>query len=562
MDKKILKKYVRLHWIKIVLVCLGILIFSTLMILIVVGLRNFAELESFYKKLTLAGIPLQIFLSIVTAFIFASIYMSFHYWFFFGGGFAKMGQSKVKAEEVNVKWTDVVGMESAKREVGEVITLIRDRKQLKQVGGRIIKGLLMIGPPGCGKTYLAKAIATETQMPFLSAVGSEFIGMFVGVGAAKVKSLFKNARVFAEIHGGCLIFIDEIDTIARPRVGVTGMGGGISYNATINQLLTELDGLRQAENNIVVIAATNVPESELDPALMRAGRFDRKIYVGKPGLDDRKKLFEFYLNKTEYDKEINTEVLARKAVEFSPADISNMVREASLVAVRNQRIQITFKDLSEAYDRVMFGLKSEIVLGEKDKRWTAYHEAGHAIIAYLTHPTDDVIKASIIPRKGMLGYIGHRAPEEIYTRSKDWYLANIKTSLGGFVAEKLKFGTTSSGVEQDFSQAFFLAHHMVWRWGMGESGMLGNFYAVAGQSSWFTSGRDLNVSEKTKQQLDEDSQKLIKGCLSEVQDILGRERELLEYFAQELLKKEELEYDEIIDIFKKHGKERPQPPTY
>ncbi len=562
MDQKKLKKYIRLHWIKIVLICVGVVILTTLLVLIVVGLRNFSELESFYKKLTLASIPLQLFLSIITAFIFASIYMSFHYWFLYGGGSAKMGQSKIKAEEVNVKWSDVVGMESAKREVGEVITLIRDRKQLKQVGGRIIKGLLMVGPPGCGKTYMAKAIATETQMPFLSSVGSEFIGMFVGLGAAKMKALFKNARVFAEIHGGCLIFIDEIDTIARPRVGVSGLGGGMSYNATVNQLLTELDGLRQVENNIVVIAATNVPESELDPALMRAGRFDRKIYVGKPGLDDRRKLFEFYLGKTEYDKEINTEVLARKAVGFSPADISSMTREASLVAVRDKRDKITFKDLSEAYDRVMFGLKSEIVLSEKDKRWTAYHEAGHAIIAYLTHPTDDVIKASIIPRKGMLGYVGHRAPEEIYTQSKDWYLANIKTSLGGYVAENLKFGTTSSGVEQDFSQAFFLAHHMVWRWGMGESGLIGNFYAITGQSSWFSAGKDLNVSEKTREQLDQDSQKIIKNCLGEVQDILGRERELLEYFAQELLKKEELEYDEIIDIFKKHGKERPQPPTY
>ncbi|UCG35344.1 MAG: AAA family ATPase [Candidatus Omnitrophota bacterium] len=558
MNKNKIRRYLKLHWIKVLILSIASILFIILIFLIVIGLKNFLTLESFYKKLTLAGIPLQLYLSIITAFVFASIYMSFHYWFLFGGGFAKMGQKKVKAQEVDVKWSDVIGMESIKRETQEVINLIKDRTSLKKVGGRVIKGLLMVGPPGCGKTYLAKAIATETQMPFLAAVGSEFIGMFVGVGAAKMKSLFKEARVLAEIHGSCLIFIDEIDTIARPRVGVSGLGGGMSYNATVNQLLTELDGLRQVENNIVVVAATNVNEDELDPALMRAGRFDRKIYVGKPGLDDRKKLFEYYLAKAEYDSQINTGVLAKKAVGFSPADISSMVREASLIAVRNKRDKVIFKDLSEAYDRVMFGLKREITLSEKDKKWTAYHEAGHAIIAYFTHPTDDVIKASIVPRKGMLGFSSHRPPEETYTRSKGWYLANIKTALGGYVAEKLKFGTTSSGVDEDFSNAFWFAHHMVWRWGMGESGLLGNFYALARQGGWWGQTGSMNISEKTKEKLDDDSQKIIQDCLKEVEEILAREKELLEYFAQELLKKEELEYDEIVEIFKKHGKERPQ----
>ncbi len=555
MDKRKLRIFIRLYWIKITLIFIGAIFFITLLILLIVGLKHFISLESFYKKMTLAAIPIQLFLSVITAFVFATIYMSFHYWFMFGGGISKLGQKKIKPKDVDIKWSDVVGMESEKKEVWEVISLIKDRSHLRRVGGKIIKGILMVGAPGCGKTYLAKAIATETGLPFLAAVGSEFVGMFVGIGAARIKSLFKEARALADIHGGCLVFIDEIDTIARPRTGVSGLGAGMSYNATVNQLLTEMDGLRQTDNNIVVIAATNVNESELDPALMRAGRFDRKIYVSKPGLADRQKLFTYYLDKTQFDPSVDTAVLAKRAVGFSPADIANMVREASLIAVRDRRDKITYKDLSEAYDRVVFGLKSQIVLSEKEKLWVSYHEAGHAIIAYLTHPTDDVIKASIIPRKGALGFVGHRPPEETHIQKKEWFLANIKTCIASFVAENLKFGTTSSGVDTDFAYAFQLAHQMVWRWGMGQSGIIGNFYSLDSNTWWGHSGSE-KISEKTREKLDKDIQHIMHQCLKEVEEILGEEKELLECFAQELLKKGELEYDEIIEIFKKYGKNR------
>jgi len=470
MNKKKIRKFIKLHWIKITVIALGIVFLSFFVFILIVGLNNFFTLESFYKKMTLASVPLQIFLLTINTFIFVLLLGALQYWTSSGGGIAKLGQKRIKSQKVNIHWEDVIGMKPIKKEVAEVINLIKDRAQLKKVGGRIIKGVLMAGPPGCGKTYLAKAIATETGLPFLATVGSEFMGIFVGVGSSKIRSLFKKARVLAEIDGGCIIFIDEIDTIARPRVGISGMGAGMDYNATVNQLLTELDGMRQTDNNIVVIAATNVPESELDPALMRAGRFDRKIYVAKPGLEDRKSLFDYYLSKTKFDPSINTEVLARKTVGFSPADISNMVRESSLITVRNNRENISYKDLSSAYDRVAFGSKSSIVLREKEKIWVAYHEAGHAIIAYFTHPTDDVIKASITPRKGALGYVGHRPAEEIHIRNKEWFLANIKTALGSYVAEEIKFGTTSSGVDADFSAALSLAHEMAWRWGMGKSG--------------------------------------------------------------------------------------------
>jgi cell division protease FtsH len=502
-----------------------------------------------------------IFLWLVVGSLTGVIHTVIWVYFVFGGGFAKLTYKRIRESETDVRWVDVVGMESVKKEVREAINLLKDRARIKAIGGQIIKGILLVGPPGCGKTYLAKAIATETGLPFLPAVGSDFVGMFVGSGTMAMKNLFKKARILAEIHGGCLVFIDEIDSFARPRTSdaMGNVGAETAHNATINQLLADMDGIKQKAANIVVIAATNVSEDDLDPALMRAGRFDRKIYIGRPSLKDRKDLFDFYLKKVQYDPSIDTNVLARRTVWFSPAEIANMIKEASLIAVRNKRNQIIYKDLSEAYDRILFGLKSHINLSEKEKVWVAYHEAGHAIIAYLTHPTDDVVKATIIPRKGLLGYVGHRPTEELYTQTKEWFLANIKTCLGSYVAEKMKFGTTSSGVSQDFKSALYYARAMVSEFGMGPSGLLGNFgdlLTISGQR-W---GKESNLSEETKRLIDQDVQKILQDCIKEIEEILTREKELLEHFAQQLLKRGELEYDDIVEIFKKHGKERPQEP--
>jgi len=558
MNLKKVSVYVKLNWIKLLLVLLAVTVLTLTVFALIIGMKAMAGLESFYKQMQLSMIPLQIFIAVVTAFVFASIYTVFHYWFFFAGGMTKLGQKKIKSVEVNVKWDEVIGMDEVKREAWEVVQLLKDRTKLQRVGGQIVKGILLSGAPGCGKTYLAKAIATEVQMPFLSVVGSELEGIIVGLGAAKIRSLFKEARALAELHGGCIIFIDEIDSVARPRRDDAGFGGQMSANAAVNQLLTELDGLRKKENNLVVIGATNVDEKDLDQALMRAGRFDRKIYIGLPGLKDREQLFEFYLKKVRCGSDISIGQLARKAVYKSPADINNIVREAGIIAIRKHKDSIGMAEINEAMERIDMGLRKSLELSPAEKEQVAYHEAGHAITAYLLHPTDDVFKATIIPRTvGFLGYVYHRSKEEMHIHNKEYYLANIKVALGSYAAEMLKFRTTTSGVGEDMLQAAFWAYNMVWCWGMGSSGMKGNFKELSKNFSSSSAWPQMSfISEKTKERLDDDVQSILSQCLQEVEDLLKKESALLDRFAGELIAKEELDYDQIETIFKECGKER------
>jgi len=543
--------FLRLNWLKMIVIAFFLAVFITAAFFISHGISNFNSMEGFSRRHLTAMMGFFLMIHIFAIFIQLPLFFGLHYYLMQGGGLGRLATEKMEKAKANIKWSDVIGMEEAKKEAWEIVKLLKDRSMVKAIGGKIIKGTMMLGPPGCGKTYLAKAIATECGLPMISVSGSEFVGMIIGQGAARMKSLFKQARAVAKMDGGCLIFIDEIDSFARHRQAEHGFGGATSHNATINQFLTELDGLRQTENNVVVIAATNASEGELDAAIMRAGRFDRKIHVTRPNLDERRLLFEFYLKRVDADAAIDPDVLARKALWFSAADIDNMVREAGLIALREQRKTISNKDLSEAYDRVTFGLKANIVLTPNEKLWTAYHEAGHAVIAYLTHPTNDVIKATIIPHKGNLGMVSQRPVEELHSSNREHILANIKVALASYAAERLKFGTTSSGVGggqgSDFDTAMRYAQAMVWHYGMGKSGLVGDFGALASQP-WL-------ISEKTRETLNNDVQEILQTCLKEVEDILQSRMDLLDNFAQELLKKEELEFDEIKLIFDGFGLE-------
>jgi len=318
------------HWVK---VAIGlVLLFSILWPFYAIG-----RLDSYQRDYIMAFTSLTPMQSILAAVAFVFLYQ---YFLFGGRGFGNLttltGDAMSAASKVKVPWSDVIGMDEAKQEAWEMVELLRDHAKVQAIGGKVLRGLLLMGPPGCGKTYLAKAIATESGLPFLSVSGAEFNVVFMGTGGSRVRSLFKRARLLAEMHGGCLVFIDEIDAVGRSRTADMGFGAQTDFNNTVNQLLIEMDGLQTQGSNIVVIGAMNQAESVLDEALLRPGRFDRKLYVDLPGLEDREKLFQFYLGKVKADpSSVDMKRLARRSVWKSPADIQNIVQEAALIATRN-----------------------------------------------------------------------------------------------------------------------------------------------------------------------------------------------------------------------------------
>ena len=519
-----------------------ILIAFAAVTLIGLAIWGMYSLESYYRNITLATMPLQMLMVAVNAIIFVYLYM-----IVLRGGFAKIEQKNVKGSDVNVRFGDVVGIDEAKEEAWEVVQLIKDHARIKQIGGRILRGILMIGPPGCGKTYLAKAIATEAGLPFLSMSASEFVEIFVGVGASRVRSLFKKARSLAYGFGGCIVFIDELDAMGRNRV-FNQFGGGSETNSTQNQLLVEMDGLVSQQQNVIVIGATNAQEDVLDPALLRPGRFDRKVYITRPGLEGREKLFQYYLGKVKHDPSIDIGHLARKAVGKSPAEIESVIKEAALIATRNGNDLISYKEITEAIERIELGVKNKIKMQDSEKQMTAYHEAGHLLAIYFLHPVDDVFKASIIPRKTSLGVVHHQPREEYFSHDRDKLLADIKCAVAGYAAEKVKKGVTTTGVSADFVNAMKVAHFMVWKLGMGPSGYIGDYGSIP----------EHELSETVKSKLNDDTNQILKQCMNEVEQLLKKESVVFERFAHELLVRQELEFDEIEAIFAEYGKANPR----
>lgn len=520
-------------------------IIVSLILLLALSIWGLFALESFYRTLTLATLPLNLLMAVMNALVFVYLYTHV-----LQGGFGKMGRKmQINADDFKVTFKDVIGLENAKKEAMEVVALLKDRARVKAIGGSIIKGLLMVGPPGTGKTLLAKAIATEAGIPFLSIAGSEFVEVFVGVGASRVRKLFKKARQLAYAHGACIVFLDELDVIGRGR-HFNSFGGGEETNSTQNQLLVEMDGLGEKQENVIVIGATNAAEGILDKALLRPGRFDRKIFVDLPNLDERVGLFRYYLRKIVHDPAIDIGRLARRCVQKSPADIMNICKESALIATRDKRAQITYRDISEAIERIDLGVAHPLSMNAQEREATAYHEAGHLLVLYNMHPTDDVFKASIIHRGGALGVVYHTPREELHSSTKDQILADIKVSLGGYMGEKIKYGVTSNGVAADFANAMGKAHTMVWRLGMGSNGYLGDYGIIP----------EHQLSDDIKTKLNQETYGILNQCAKEVEEFLRREWTLVDRFAQELVKRNELEYDDIHAIFAEYGKAREQVP--
>lgn len=562
MNRRKIKVFLKSHWLILTCAILCIIIGISFIFFLQSSITAWTTSDSYFKKTALAQYGLMFYMFLVLNLISLPLTGALWIWIMKGGyqKFTHLGKKAVKGEDIRIGWKDVIGMEEAKEEAMEVVRLVTDRAHLKRIGGKILKGILMMGPPGCGKTYLAKAIATEANLPFIAMSGSEFIEMFVGVGASRVRKLFKQAQQLSYIEGGCIIFIDEIDAVGARRAVDSGFGGQTEANTTVNQLLVEMDGLKDEEHNIVIIGATNAPESFLDQALLRPGRFDRKIYVQLPNLDERAKLVQYYLKGVKYDSSVDVARLARLTVGNSPADIAHLVREATLITVRNRKEQISMKEITEAYDRVELGIKHKVVFNEDERKKIAYHEAGHAIAMYFLAPHSDVFKATILARGDALGFVMPQPREELHVGTKEQFLGNIKVSLGSYAAEKLKFNTTTSGVGQDFNHAMQNAYNMVWKWGMGNSGLVGDFSLLESMREnygAFRGEKSSFVSEKLKEQLSADVQQILNSCLKEVEGLLKNESALLDRFAQELLAKDELNYDEIEAIFKEFNKIRP-----
>ncbi|GMV38891.1 MAG: ATP-dependent zinc metalloprotease FtsH [Myxococcales bacterium] len=461
-----------------------------------------------------------------------------------GGGKAmSFGKSKHKILNENankITFADVAGIDESKEELEEIIAFLKDPKKFTRLGGRIPKGVLLMGPPGTGKTLLARAVAGEAGVPFFSISGSDFVEMFVGVGASRVRDLFEQGKKNAP----CIIFIDEIDAVGRHRGA--GLGGGHDEREqTLNQLLVEMDGF-EANEGVIMIAATNRPDV-LDPALLRPGRFDRSVVVQRPDVRGRRGILGVHTKtKVPLDEDVDLDVVARGTPGFAGADLANLVNEAALLAARRNRDRVTMEDFELAKDKVLMGTeRKSLVISDEEKKNTAYHEAGHTLVARLLPGTDPVHKVTIIPRGRALGLTQQLPDEDRYSMNREQLLNRIAILMGGRIAEELVFGHLTTGAGNDIVQATELARKMVAEWGMSSMGVVS--YGQKDDNPFL--GRDFNrhqnYSEATASRLDREVKRIINDSYDVAREILAANRVLLDRLALALLEHESLDGEEI-----------------
>ncbi|SPU51729.1 ATP-dependent zinc metalloprotease FtsH [Brevundimonas vesicularis] len=479
-------------------------------------------------------------------------------WIFFmrqmqGGAKGAMGFGKSKAKLLTEHkgrktFDDVAGVDEAKDELQEVVDFLKDPGKFQRLGGKIPKGALLVGPPGTGKTLLARAVAGEAGVPFFSISGSDFVEMFVGVGASRVRDMFEQAKKNAP----CIIFIDEIDAVGRHRGAGLG-GGNDEREQTLNQLLVEMDGF-EASENIILIAATNRPDV-LDPALLRPGRFDRQVVVPNPDVSGRERILRVHMKDVPLAADVNVKTIARGTPGFSGADLANLVNEAALTAARKDRRMVTHRDFEDAKDKVLMGSeRRSMAMNEEEKRLTAYHEAGHAIVAMNVKMADPVHKATIVPRGRALGMVMQLPEGDRYSMKYQQMIDRIAIMAGGRVAEELIFGpeNITSGASSDIEQATKLARAMVTRWGFSDK--LGTVAYGENQEEVFLGhsvARSQNISEETARTIDEEVRRLVTSGWDEARTILTTKAEDHEKLSQALLEYETLSGEEIKDLLEK-----------
>ncbi len=456
--------------------------------------------------------------------------------FNFGRSRAKM----ITEMDTKVTFNDVAGCEEAKEELREVVDFLKAPEKYQALGGKIPKGVLLLGPPGTGKTLLAKAVAGEARVPFFSMSGADFVEMFVGVGASRVRDLFEQARANAP----CIVFIDEIDAVGRQRGA--GLGGGHDEREqTLNQLLVEMDGFNTSEN-IILLAATNRPDV-LDSALLRPGRFDRQVVVDKPDVVGREKILKIHLRKIPIAQDVDLKTIAKGTPGFAGADLANLCNEAALLAARANRTEVTKADLEEARDKVLMGPeRKSVLISPKDKEVTAYHESGHVLVAKFTKGSDPVHKVTIIPRGRALGLTSYLPLEDKYTYTREYLIAMITYALGGRAAEEIIYHEISTGAGNDIERATELARKMVCEWGMSEK--LGPLNYGSKQQEVFLGrdfGRMRDYSEETAVAIDSEVRHIVITCMQEAKRILTENIDILHRLAKTLVERETLDNVEI-----------------